>query len=280
MTRCCFQSVRSTSAGRAFSTALIVCQFCWPLIAAPFGAFHTNGFQDGVGECLPTPDEQLAKGTVTELIAAKYQRRYSTWKEEYLSTEAGQQQWRRFALNPDFVLTITVSRDEGEGARVDGRWDSAGRLVAASMTLGTKLETGYPSSFNYPVTCSLAPGNLPREVKGKILAATKLAHEFGHLNLMMNIDGRVYELQNRLMLEYNRIFYSNGYNTLDPRLVELEKRMGGTSVSIAQEREHWAEMGAIQYLRERLSGGSHHAKMPREIKEAIEAYYSAYPGRM
>ncbi len=81
------------------------------------------------------------------------------------------------------------------------------------------------------------------------------------------------------MIEYNQIFYANGRTTLDPQLLELAQEMGGTPVSIAQDRESWAEMGAILYLQERLRK-DRHAKMPQPIRQAIDTYYLTYPERM
>lgn len=222
----------------------------------------------------------LNTSRVIELIPAEYRKRYLKWRNDYLSTEVGRNQWDRYALDPNFTLSITVSKDRAEGALLDGyRWDDTGRLIAATVTLGNKLDSGYPSSINYPITCSLAPGNLPPEVKGTILAATKLAHEFGHLNRTMTMDGRLYQLQNSLMIEYNQIFNANGRDCQDPRLLELVEKMDGTPVSIAQDRECWAEVGALGYLQERLAE-NRNIKMPEPIKQAIEAYYLAYPGRV
>lgn len=217
---------------------------------------------------------------VTEVIPAEYRKRYLKWRNDFLSTQAGQSQWNRYALDPNFSLTITVSKDLAEGAIVDTyQWDENGRLTTATIRLGNKLDSGYPSSINYPITCSLAPGHLPPEAKGTILAATKIAHEFGHLDRTMTMDGQMYELQNRMMLEYNRIFDSNGRDVRDPRLLELVEEMDGTPVSIKQDREAWAEMGAALYLQERLAK-NRKIKMPGPIREAIEAYYLAYPGRL
>lgn len=223
---------------------------------------------------------EAARSTVHEVIPSDYRKRYLKWKTEYLSTEAGRSQWELYALSPNFRLTITVSKEEGQGARVkDFVWNGDSHLVAATIVLGNKLDSGYPSSINYPITCSLSPGSLPPEVKGKILAATKLAHEFGHLGQVNSISGSVYQMQNVLMTEYLRIFNSNGFNVHDPRLLALAEQMGGTPVSIKQEREHCAEVGAITYLTERLPQLSKRSKIPSAIKEAIDAYYSTYPGR-
>jgi hypothetical protein len=236
---------------------------------------QTAGPSDS-GEFLST---EPAGSNIRELIPARFKKRYLRWKNDYLSTEVGREQWRRYARDPGLSLTVTISTRQAEGALVDQfRWDREGRLVAATVTLGSKLDRGYPSSINYPITCSLAPGNLPPEVKGTVLAATKLAHEFGHINQISNMDGRLYELQNRLMLEYNNIFNGNGHDTEDPRLLDLAERMRGTPVSIARDRESWAEVGAILFLRERLGGGKD-LKMPQPVREAIKVYFLTYPER-
>ena len=219
------------------------------------------------------------RSTVREIIASEYKKRYQKWKNEYLSTSAGREQWERFALNQHFELTITVSRQQAHGAKVDFQWDDFGHLIAATIILGDKLDSGYPSAINYPITCSLSPGDLPPEVKGKILAATKLSHEFGHLNQVMSMDGRTYQLQNRLMLDYMRVFNGNGFNIHDPSLMVLAEQMGGTPVSISQNREHWAEAGALDYLQERLPKLNKRAKIPSAIKDAINAYQSTYGDR-
>ncbi len=223
---------------------------------------------------------ESSTSTLREIIPAKYHKRYLRWRNDFLSTASGHEQWERYSLNPGFTLTITVSPEEAEGARVmDFIWDDSGKLSGATIILGSKLDSGYPSSITYPITCSLAPGNLPPEVKGTILAATKLAHEFGDLNRTMSMDGRLYQLQNNLMIEYNKFFYANGRDTSDPYLLELSDEMGGTPVSIKQDRESWAEMGAILYLQERLRR-DHRLKMPQPIRQAIETYFVTYPGRM
>jgi hypothetical protein len=95
----------------------------------------------------------------------------------------------------------------------------------------------------------------------------------------MSMDGRLYELQNRLMLEYNRVFDSNGRDCQDPRLLELVEEMDGTPVSIKQDRECWAEVGALLYLQDRLAK-NRNIKMPQPIKQAIETYNLTYPGRL
>jgi len=224
--------------------------------------------------------EQADRSTVREIIPSKYRKRYQKWKNEYLSSATGRAHWKRYALTPDFELTITVSNQQGHGAKVEFHWNKGGRLIAATMILGNKMDSGYPSSINYPITCSLSPaGDLPSEVKGNVLAATKLSHEFGHLNQVTSMDGRTYQLQNTLMLEYNRIFNSNGFNVHDPKLTELAEEMGGTPVSIAQDREHWAEIGAVEFLRERLPYLIKRSKLPSSIKQAIDAYHLIYPDR-
>ena len=225
---------------------------------------------------IPSPS---TSATLKELIPAKYQKKYLKWKNDYLLTNVGRTEWDRYTLDPDFTLTVTVSSEKAQGAGVgDFRWDEVGKLIAATIILGDKLDSGYPSSINYPITCSLAPGNLPPEVRGTILAATKMAHEFGHLDRIMTMDGRLYESQNRLMVEYNKIFFENGRDAQDSCLVGLVDQMGGTPVSIAQDRESWGEVGALLFLQERLNKDNH-IKMPSPVRQAIESYLVTYAGR-
>ena len=55
-------------------------------------------------------------GGIREEIPAKYLERYQAWKNEFLATESGRQQWQRYATDPSLKLTITVTRDNAEGA--------------------------------------------------------------------------------------------------------------------------------------------------------------------
>ncbi len=227
---------------------------------------------------------QLTNSTdnyIREVIPDRYRKRYERWKREYLSTQAGQKQWLRYARDPSFALTITVSQAEGHGAEAGKfEWDADGRLIAATIILGSKLDSGYPTSINYPITCTLAPDNLPKGVDGRILAATKLAHEFGHVNRTAGMDGALFRLQNELIPTYITIFKTNGWDTSDPRLIELSRRMKGTPVEIAQDRELWAEANTIEYLHEKFARGRARRSVTRVILRAIESYAQTYPERV
>ena len=214
-----------------------------------------------------------AAENIREIIPKKYRKRYLRWKREYLSTEAGREQWERYARDPQFVLSITVSPERGYGAEVsDYRWNEAGKLVAATIILGDKLDKGYPAPINYPVTSALALTQLKPYISGEILAATKLAHEFGHINQRALGRMQDYLLQQEYIPLFNQIFQANGRNARDPRLLELARRMGGTPVEIAQDREHWAEANALRYLRERIPESKEYGAVFRTIKVAIEEH--------
>ena len=216
------------------------------------------------------------EGCIIEVIPSKYQKRYVQWKTEYLSTEIGRQQWQMYAEKTGFTLYITVSKELRHGAEATRyEWDADGRLVSATILLGTKIDSGVPSTSNYPVTCSLAPSNLPVGVMGKMLAAAKLAHEFGHVNYTATQDAELYKLQNRLIPEYNRIFKLNGFNIDDARLLQLALTMRGTPSEISQEREYQAEANVVNYLQEKFSGRGRYKEMPQPIREAIDSYYQS-----
>lgn len=276
--------MKKTRLRRFLLSAIAVIAVAW-YVSSPVGflaAFHAHASNGVPAETDPACDldESPGNNSIRELVPGKYLKRYRSWKREYLSTAAGRKQWEKYARDRDFTLTMTVSASENRGALAsDYVWNDDGRLVAATITLGDRLESGLPSPVNYPITCSLSSDVLSDSVTGKVLAAAKLAHEFGHVERTRNMDWRIYEIQQALMPEYNRIFLSNGCNPNDPRLVRLAKRMRGTPVAIAQDRESWAEMAVIEYLEEKFPGGEHHPRMPRPIKDAIRHFYAAHPDR-
>src|ERR1044071_8219841 len=117
-----------------------------PSLVADYHGTETDGF------VTPTSDE----GGIKEVMPAKYTERYLAWKKDFLSTDAGREQWDIYEKNPAFTLTITVSRDNAEGAATGKyRWDSSGKLVAATITLGSRLDNGYRNTLSFPVMNSL-----------------------------------------------------------------------------------------------------------------------------
>lgn len=145
-------------------------------------------------------------------------------------------------------------------------------MTAATITLSPKLDSGYPSSANYPVTASLQGA----DVSGIVLAVTKFAHEFGHVNRTAQENATLFQLQNRLIPQYNSIFFSNGRNLNDTGLKALEQLMGGSPIEINLTREYWAEANTTPYLRDCFPGKA----MPNQIKQAIQGYQKAFPGRV
>ena len=212
-------------------------------------------------------------GNIKELVPDKYLKRYLRWKSDYLSTEAGRRQWERYAKDENFALTIEVTPELGRGGVVDGyRWDEKGKLVAATITLGNGLDGGLLSPLYYPVTSSLSLLDEPPPFSGDILAAAKLAHEFGHINRAAETDAALYQLQNSLTNSYAKIFKENGYDTKDPRLVELARRMGGTPAEIKREREHGAEAAALVFLQERMSRERGNGALFKKIRKSVKQY--------
>ncbi len=218
-------------------------------------------------------------GGIREEIADKYKKRYQEWKDEFLSTETGRAQWEIYQHNPRLVLTITISHDNRNGAGTKYKWDDSGQLLAATITLGSRLDEGYPNPIYYPVMNSLAPRESSYVVSGSLLAATKIAHEFGHVNRMAITDSAVYKLQNQLIPVYNTILLANGRNTHDPRLIELARRMGGTPVEIWEDREYWGEANAMLYLRDRITKESFQCSLFAKINRAVEMYAKSYVER-
>jgi len=217
---------------------------------------------------------------IREEIASKYLARYQNWKEEFLSTDAGRSQWTFYQNNKHFTLTITISRDNAEGATTGKyKWNDAGQLVAATITLGNHLDAGYPNPIYFPVMNSLVPTESSRAIDGTTLAATKLAHEFGHVNRTGKVDPALYQLQTQLIPEYNSIFLTNGRNANDPRLVQLADKIGGTPVEIWEDREYWGEANAMLYLRDRITDDSVRCSLFNKIRHSVDLYAKGYEKR-
>jgi YD repeat-containing protein len=217
---------------------------------------------------------------IKEDIPSKYLARFAQWKKEFLATEAGRNQWSYYQNNPHFTLTITISRENAEGATTGNyKWNSAGQLVAATITLGMKLDAGYPNPIYFPVMNSLVPTESAAKIDGATLAATKIAHEFGHVNRTAKADALLYQLQSQLIPQYNKIFLSNGRNANDPRLVEMTRQLGGTPVEIWEDREYWGEANAMVYLRDRFADDSLRCLIFNRIKHSVDLYAKSYERR-
>ncbi len=158
--------------------------------------FHDGFAADTEPIIVKTPTD----GGIREDIASKYKDRFEKWKSELLSTEFGRAQWDSYANNKQFILTIAISSKRGKGAGTDKYlWDDSGNFVGATITLGDDLDKGYPNPIYYPVMNSLSSGAVFYSVSGRLLAATKLSHEIGHVNQTANANRTFLQLQNKLM---------------------------------------------------------------------------------
>ena len=219
-------------------------------------------------------------GGIRENIPKKYTTRYLEWKQEFLATEAGKQQWAAYQNNPNFLLRIEISRDNAEGATTGNyEWDSNGELTAATITLGVRLDEGYPNPIYFPVMNSLGPTGSSSKIAGVTLAATKLAHEFGHVNRTAKVDPVLYRLQAQLIPEYNKIFLNNGRNANDPKLLEMAQRIGGTPVEIWEDREYWGEANAMAYVRDRFAEEGLRCSLFTRIRQSVDLYARNYEAR-
>lgn len=218
---------------------------------------------------------------LVENVPAKYRERYGVWKSDLLSTETGRGQWEAYASNPRFTLTVVVSDDDRNGAGTSNyKWDDAGELVAATITLGSRIDEGYPNPIYYPVMHSLSPLSESSPVEGNVLAAAKIAHELGHVKQAASTGGELYRLQNQLMPVYNKTLLSNGRDTNDKRLTELALRMGGTPVQIWENREYWGEVNAMLYLRERFKDEEERQRaLFTRVRRTVELYAKDYAER-
>ena len=245
--------------------------------ASSGGDYHFDIDSIKISEASKSDDNS---GGIREDIPAKYRERYQAWKNEFLAAESGREQWQRYATDPILKLTITFTRDNAEGATTGKyKWNENGQLIAATIVLGAHLDKGYPNPIYFPVMNSLVPTGTANDVSGNTLAATKMAHEFGHVNRTAKVDALLYQLQTHLIPQYNKIFLSNGRNPKDPRLVELAQKIGGTPVQIWEDREYWGETNAMVFLRDRFTEERQRCPIFSRIKSRVNLYAKGYEGR-
>lgn len=219
-------------------------------------------------------------GGIREEVPDKYRARFQKWKAELRSTDFGRRQWDRYAGNAAFVLTIKVSAGRGKGAGTDQfLWTDDGTFVGATITLGAELDEGYPPPIYYPVLNSLEPEAEVFSVNGKILAATKMSHELGHVRQTADGDMKLLQLQNRLMPVYVSIFLKNGLNPNDKKLVDLARQMGGTPVEIWESREYWSEVEAMMFLREKIGSEDFYCRVFQKIRRNLIDFAREYEQR-
>jgi hypothetical protein len=203
---------------------------------------------------MPFDNSNSFSGLV-ERIPDHYRKRYDRWKQVFLSVSLGRELWSKYAMNQSFHLTIVVTKEQDKGAKVqDYKWDN-GKLIAATIILGSQLNSGFPGQTYYPVLGSLAFTRYPWEERSDyVLAAAKIAHEFGHIDRTSQSDAEDYQAQNELLDDYVTQFKSNGYDPNDPVLKKLEGMIGGIPEEIHGQREYWAETYSLRFLDAKLSG--------------------------
>ena len=246
--------------------------------AFPFSSLdhHSEVIFDPFASHLRPADEFGIK----EVIPKEFLPRYQKWKDELLATEYGRSLWDSYAGNREFLLTIKVSGSRKFGAGTDNfEWDSNGKLIAATVTLGKDLDKGFPDPVYYPVMNSLSSQSELHGSSHGILAATKLAHEIGHVAFTSEINSSLFRKQNKLMESYYKIFLANGLNTRDPRLIALEKELGGQPIAIWEDREYWSEVSAMRYLVEKIGNESFYCAVINKIKRNVSEFARNYKAR-
>lgn len=218
---------------------------------------------------------ETAKGLANEDIDPKYRKRYQRWKAELLRTKFGRVLWSKYWNNQQFRLSISIAPNPGgqHGASIAGyHWNANGDLNAATIVLGPKLDSDYPTDdHQYPILASLRPEIGEVTLLPETVAAAKFAHEFGHIEVVAASSQRLYCLQQFLAPIWNRVFFASG-RVSQP---EIERLMGGTPSEVSTQYEIDAEIsGSLRFLNDRFPGkpGAH---MPGRIRRAIKSFVTA-----
>lgn len=267
----------------AFSllASFLLAVFCSMVVARvphPFSSISYH--QDLLAGIGPTNFDFVDEPGIKEIVPASYQPRYQKWKQEFLATEYGRSLWSSYADRKDFSLTIKVVGNRKFGAGTDDfKWDESGRLIAATITLGKNLDSGFPDPVYYPVMNSLATFGGVYAIGDGVLASTKLAHEIGHVSYTAETNSSLFQKQNKLMESYYSIFLKNGFNTRDARLVSLQVELGAQPIEIWEDREYWSEVTALKYLVERMDSESIYCAVMKKIKQNVSSHAQNYRDR-
>lgn len=221
-----------------------------------------------------------AENGIKEVVPPQLRQRYKKWKDELLSTDFGRLQWDYYSSNPNFLLKVIFSRAHKYGAGTDDfEWNETGELIGATITLGTNLDKGFPDPVYYPIMNALENYGSIFEVGGSILASTKIIHEIAHVRNTADTNSKLFQQQNKLITSYNSIFLKNGYNTTDPRLVELAEELGGNPIEIWEAREYQSEVNALRYLIERISDEPFNCSVFTRMRRNVSNYARNYKDR-
>lgn len=219
-------------------------------------------------------------GGIREEILEKFRERFEKWKKEFLASDFGREQWNYYATNKNFILKIKVNTEEGQGAGTsDYLWDENGNLVGATIVLGSKIEKGFPDPIYFPVMNSLSIESKTAKISENILAAAKIAHEFGHVNQTAKTERKVFIRQNKLITEYNEILQANNFDMNLPGLAVLREKLGGTPVEIWENREYWGEANAMFYLLNRFEKERFYCSVVSKIENNIKKFAVNYEER-
>lgn len=257
-----------------FVSAFFVVAFIFGVISA--SSVLANAPFVPTFEVVPAPTD----GGIRLEVPRKFHERFERWKSELLSTEFGRNQWESWATNKNFVLTIQVDAGKKKGAGT-GRfqWDDNGNLVGATITLGSEIDEGYPDPIYYPVLNSLSTADTEFAISGRLLAATKLSHELGHVSQTAAANASTLERQSKLIPQYTSIFLRNGHNPYDQKLVQLAEEIGGTPMEIWESREYWSEVTAMEFLGERIKNEPFFCHVFSRIRNNVQMYAREYVSR-
>lgn len=245
--------------------------------------YHSATSYNGFGSIIGLGgdvDLAISDSRIKEIVPKQYLQRYNKWKSELLATEYGRGLWSGYDADPRFQLKIVVIDERGFGAGTDDfKWSEDGTLIAATIYLGKDLDKGIPDPVYYPVMNSLAGPKVDSNVSGNILASAKFAHELGHVVQTAETNGLIFQRQNKLIANYYRIFLKNGYDSSDPRLVELVNELGARPIEIWESREYWSEVSAMRFLVERLEKDETYCHILRRIRLNVGNFAKAYRTR-
>jgi hypothetical protein len=270
---------------KAFAFYSLAISVTWALAAANptiAAAYRQSSEGYGVKQSAEAKNfEKTSRGGIRESVPSLYRQKYETWKKALLSTEYARKIWDKYAKREDFQLNIKVSESVRYGAGTgDFIWDENGKLIGATITLGKEINKGTPDPVYYPVMNSISEQTQSLTGISDLLAAAKFIHELAHVTFTDSAAAGLIQKQNRIMQAYYNIFLTNGFNTMDPRLIKLQNELGAQPIDIWEDREYWSEVAAMNFLNEKISDDGIYCSIVRKVRINLNTFAPKYRDRI
>jgi RHS repeat-associated protein len=198
--------------------------------------------------------------------------KYQKWKEAFLQTEEGKRLWEKYNAK-GFTLKIEW-KDGINGASTDKYMFSGGKLVGATITLGSDIDNrdaaAGRSARDYPIQAALGAAVVDKTT----MAVQVIAHEFGHVEdaaarpALYQLKQQYSDLANQKVKELGNMSKAFDDPEVKKRGEAVLKAFGVADwTALGTDTDRRAEKAAIPVIQQHLANTGE--KIPKTVQKAI-----------